>query len=80
MYQLAKLQMFDFYFLDRFLDRSDFELITDSNYLAISGEQLEDIVKPELRAELEAEKSSGWRGTSGETPSRDFSKDPGRCG
>ena len=42
-YQLAKLRMLEFYydFLDKYIDRRDFELIymdTDSNYLAISGE------------------------------------------
>ena len=42
-YQLAKLRMLEFYydFLDKFIDRRDFELIqmdTDSNYMAIAGE------------------------------------------
>ena len=50
-YQLAKLRMLEFYydFLDRYFDRRDFELIqmdTDSNYIAISAERLEDIVRP----------------------------------
>ena len=50
-YQLAKLRMLEFYydFLDRHFDRRDFELIqmdTDSNYMAISAEWLEDIVRP----------------------------------
>ena len=44
-YQMAKLRMLQFYydFLDRYLDRRDFELIqmdTDSNYMAISGKTL----------------------------------------
>ena len=61
MYQLAKLRMLEFYydFSDRYFDRRDFELIqmdTESNYIAISADQLEDIVRPELRAELEATK------------------------
>ena len=60
-YQLAKLRMLEFYydFLDRYFDRRDFELIqmdTDSNYMAISAEKLEDIVKPELQTEFEAKK------------------------
>ena len=60
-YQLAKLRMLEFYydFLDRYFDRRDFELIqidTDSNYIAISGERLEDIVRPELKPEFEAQK------------------------
>ena len=74
-YQLAKLRMLEFYydFLDRYLDRRDFELIqmdTDSNYLAISGKSLEDIVKPEMKAEFEAEKKNwlAWDKWSGRTP------------
>ena len=60
-YQLAKLRMLEFYydFLDRYIDRRDFELIqmdTDSNYMAISGDKLEDIIRLELRAEFEAAK------------------------
>ena len=74
-YQLAKLRMLEFYydFLDRYLDRKDFELIqmdTDSNYLAISGKSLEDIVKPEMREEFEKEKKNwlAWDKWSGRTP------------
>ena len=53
--------MLEFYydFLDRYFDRKDFELIqmdTDSNYIAISPETLEDIVKPELQKEFEEKK------------------------
>ena len=60
-YQLAKLGMLEFYYdlLERFVDRQDFELIqmdTDSNYLAISGKSLEEVIKPEMREEFEAEK------------------------
>ena len=62
-YQLAKRRMLEFYydFLDRYFDRRDFELIqmdTDSNYMAISAEKLEDIVKPELQTEFEASLNS----------------------
>ena len=67
--------MLEFYydFLDRYLDRKDFELIqmdTDSNYLAISGKSLEDIVKPDMKAEFEAEKKNwlAWDKWSGRTP------------
>ena len=74
-YQLAKLRMLEFYydFLDRYLDRKDFELIqmdTDSNYLAISGKSLEEIVKPEMREEFEVEKKNwlAWDKWSGRTP------------
>ena len=74
-YQQAKLRMLEFYydFLDRYLDRKDFELIqmdTDSNYLAISGKSLEDIVKPDMREEFEKEKKNwlAWDKWSGRTP------------
>ena len=74
-YQLAKQRMLEFYhdFLDRYFDRKDFELIqmdTDSNYIAISGESLEDIVRPELKAEFEAQKNQwlAWDKWSGRTP------------
>ena len=74
-YQLAKLRMLEFYydFLDRYFDRKDFELIqmdTDSNYFAISGKKLEDIVKREMKAEFEKEKNNwlAWDKWSGRTP------------
>ena len=74
-YQLAKLRMLEFYFdfLDRYVDRRDFELIqmdTDSNYMAISVDKLEDIIRPELRAEFEATKKQwlAWDKWSGHTP------------
>ena len=56
--QLAKLRMLEFYYdcLDYFLDRKDFVLAqcdTDSLYLAISGDNLEDVVKPERKAEFQ---------------------------
>ena len=74
-YQLAKLRMLEFYydFLDRYFARKDFELIqmdTDSNYLAISGKKLEDIVRPEMKAEFEKQKKNWlvWDKWSGRTP------------
>ena len=53
--------MLQFYydFLDKYLDRSDFqmcEMDTDSAYIAIAGESVESLVKPELKAEFEADK------------------------
>ena len=67
--------MLEFYydFLDRYVDRRDFELIqmdTDSNYMAISGDKLEDIIRPEMRAEFEATKNQwlAWDKWSGRTP------------
>jgi len=74
-YQLAKQRMLEFYydFLNRYISRRDFELIqmdTDSNYIAISADRLEDIVRPELRAEFEATKQQwlAWDKWSGRTP------------
>ena len=57
-YQLAKLRMLEFYydFLDKYIDRRDFEYVymdTDSAYFAISGEELRDMVKPELLEEYD---------------------------
>ena len=61
LYQLAKLRMLQFYydFLDKYIDRRDFELIqmdTDSFYFALSHDTLEEAVKPELLEEFEREK------------------------
>ena len=57
----AKLRMLEFYydFLDHYLPRKDFELLemdTDSNYLGITGENVEDLIKPELRQDFERKK------------------------
>ena len=62
-YQYAKLRMLEFFYhcFDHFLDRSDFELLemdTDSLYMAIAGDSVEELVKPERKAEFEATKSS----------------------
>ena len=53
--------MLQFYydFLDKYLNRSDFqvcEMDTDSAYIAISGDSVESLVKPELKAEFEVDK------------------------
>ncbi|CAH3160600.1 unnamed protein product [Porites lobata] len=60
-YQYAKLRMLQFYFdfLDKYLDRSDFqycEMDTDSAYIAIAGPSVDSLVKPELRAEFQKDK------------------------
>ena len=62
-YQLAKLRMLEFYydFLDKYFSRQDFELCymdTDSFYLAMSGDSLNDIVKPEMKQTYEADKKN----------------------
>ena len=55
-YQYAKLRMLEFYFdfLIKYVHPSDFqmcEMDTDSAYLAISKEQLDDVIKPERKTE-----------------------------
>ena len=64
-YQLAKLRMLEFYydFLDKFCDRRDFELIqmdTDSFYMALSANDFDDIIKPEMKELYKEEKRIGW--------------------
>ena len=56
--------MLEFYydFLDKFCDRRDFELIqmdTDSFYMALSAEDFDDIIKPEMK-ELYKEEKKNW--------------------
>ena len=63
-YQLAKLRMLEFYydFLDKFCDRRDFELIqmdTDSFYMALSANDFDDIIKPDLK-ELYKDEKKKW--------------------
>ena len=52
--QYAKLCMLEFHydFLDRFIDRSDYQKLymdTDSSYISISLESLDDLVKPSMK-------------------------------
>ncbi len=61
-YHLAKLRMLQFYyiFIDKYIDRSDFELLemdTDSNYFAFSEDSIEKLIKPHMRQEYENEKN-----------------------
>jgi hypothetical protein len=54
-YCLAKMRMLEFYydFLVKFFDQSKFELSqmdTDSLYFAIAGDEIEDILKPDMRS------------------------------
>ena len=63
-YQLAKLRMLEFYydFLDKFCDRRDFELIqmdTDSFYMALSANDFDDIIKPDIK-ELYKDEKPNW--------------------
>ena len=62
-YQLAKLRMLEFYydFLDKFCDRRDFELIqmdTDSFYMALSANDFDEIIKPEMKELYKEEKKN----------------------
>ena len=57
----AKLRMLEFYYdcVDKYLSREDFEMVemdTDSNYLGITAENVEDLIDPKLREEFEREK------------------------
>ena len=59
-YQLAKLRMLEFYydFLDKYFSRQDFELCymdTDSFYLAMSGDSLDEIVRLKQQTNLARE-------------------------
>ena len=63
-YQLAKLRMLEFYydFVDKFCDRRDFEVIqmdTYSLYMALSSDDFDEIVRPELK-ELYKDEKPKW--------------------
>ena len=67
----AKLRMLEFYydFLDYYLSREDFQIMemdTDSNYLGITAEYVEDLIKPEPKEQFEREKHN-WFVTPLET-------------
>ena len=54
----TKFRVLEFYydFLDYYLAREDFEDVemdTDSNYLGITAENVEDLIKPELKEQFE---------------------------
>ena len=56
-YQYAKLWMLAFYydFLDKYLDRSDYAYIkmdTDSAYVALAGQSIEELVRPHLKEQF----------------------------
>jgi hypothetical protein len=60
-YQLAKLRMLQFYYdcMDKYVDCADFQYVemdTDSAYLAISAAKFDDVIKPHMRQEYEADK------------------------
>jgi len=60
-YHLAKLRMLEFYydFIDKYIDRSDYEIMemdTDSNYFAFSEDSIDKLIKPHMREEYEKDK------------------------
>jgi hypothetical protein len=60
-YHLAKLRMLEFYydFIDKYIERKDFELTemdTDSNYFAFSEDSIDKLIKPHMRKEYEKDK------------------------
>ena len=66
-YQLAKLQMLEFYydFLYKYFSRQDFELCcmdTDSFYLTMSDDSVDEIVRSEMKQAYEADKKN-WLAT-----------------
>ena len=66
-YQLGKLRMLEFHydFLDRYFDRRDYELMymdTDSEYVAFSNLEIDQLVKPSLKEEYLKEKPK-WLAT-----------------
>ncbi len=53
--------MLDFYyiFIDKYIDRSDFDLLgmdTDDNYFAFSGDSIEKLINAEMKEEYENDK------------------------
>ena len=66
-YQLTKLRILELYydFLDNYFGRQDFELCymdADLFYLSISGDSLDEIVRPGMRQAYEADKNN-WLAT-----------------
>ena len=62
-YQYANLRMLEFYydFMDVFVNRSDFQycsMDTDSAYMALSTDTLEEVIKPEMQQRFRMEKKN----------------------
>ena len=71
MYQYAKLRMLEFYydFMDTFVDRRDFQyccMDTNSAYMGLSADSLEEVIKPKLRQRYQSEKHNWF--PSSDTP------------
>ncbi|EFO85594.1 hypothetical protein CRE_20627, partial [Caenorhabditis remanei] len=81
-YDDSKLRMLKFYYdcIDKYVDRSDFQYIemdTDSAYMAISNNSLEDLIKPEMREEFEKYKNNWFPRTDTEEHCRIDKRTPG---
>lgn len=62
-YGYSKLRMLSFHFdfLDHFISRDKYEMClmdTDSEYLALAGDSIDDLVEPELRAAYEQDRNN----------------------
>ena len=81
-YQYAKLRMLQFYydFLDKFIERTDFEFCemdTDSAYIAISGDSLDSLIKPEMVDEYNKDKHNWFPRTDTEENAKYDKRTPG---
>jgi predicted NAD-dependent protein-ADP-ribosyltransferase YbiA (DUF1768 family) len=75
--QYAKLALLKFYYqvLDKYIDRSDFEMLeidTDSIYFAHTGNNLIDIIKPHLKQEFRNKIYNNCSDQVEVTPENDF--------
>jgi hypothetical protein len=60
----AKLKMLQFYYdcIDKYVDRSDFQYMymdTDSAYMALSGDTIQSLIRPNMREEFERD-TNNW--------------------
>ncbi|CAP20727.1 Protein CBG24020 [Caenorhabditis briggsae] len=81
-YDDSKLRMLKFYYdcIDKYVDRSDFQYIemdTDSAYMAITDNTLEDLIKPEMKEEFERDKCNWFPRTDTEEHRRIDKRTPG---
>jgi hypothetical protein len=59
----AKLRMLEFYYdcIDKYIDRSNYQYMymdTDSAYMSLSGDDIKNLIKPEMREEFEKDKNN----------------------
>ena len=81
-YQYAKLRILEFYydFIDKYLDRADFqmcEMDTDRACIAIAGDSVESLVKLELREEIQQDKCNWFPCTDMPEQKGDDKRTPG---